>query len=85
MFGLSDPLGLFVQSEAELDGDLPIIHLAIFDVTAGLDDLEPMQIVQRLRRLRDRALDSIFDADFRGARQLDLFIDVFAHTNLRRP
>jgi hypothetical protein len=73
---------LFVQSKAELYRYLPIIHFAIFNVSTALDDLELTQIVQRLRRFGNRALDSILDAGFGSACQFNLFVEMPIHRNL---
>jgi hypothetical protein len=73
---------LFIQSKTELYRYLPIIHFAIFNVSTALDDLELTQIVQRLRRFGNRALDSILDAGFGSACQFNLFVEMPIHRNL---
>jgi hypothetical protein len=59
---------LVVEPKAELDGDLPVVDLIILDVSAGLDDLKPMNIVQRLSGLGNCILDGILNTGFRRPR-----------------
>ena len=68
-----------VKPEAKLYDYLPVIDLIVLNVTSGLDDLKPVDIVQRLARLSYCVLYRILDAGFRGAGQLNLFVDVIAH------
>jgi hypothetical protein len=68
-----------VKPEAKLYSHLPVIDFIIFNVASGLDYLKPVDVVQRLAGLCHCVLYRIFDAGLRGAGQLDLFVDVFAH------
>jgi hypothetical protein len=68
-----------VKPEAKLDGHLPVIDLIVLNVASGLNNLKPVDVMQRLAGLRNCVLYRIFDAGFRGAGQLDLFVDVLAH------
>jgi hypothetical protein len=68
-----------VEPEAQLYNHLPVINLIVFNVASGLDDLKPVDVVQCLAGLGDCVLYRIFDANFRSAGQLDLFVDVLAH------
>ena len=72
-----------VKPETKLYNHLPVIDLIVLDVASGLDDLKPVNVVQRLTGLCYRILYRIFDAVFRRAGQLDLFVDVFAHFSPR--
>ena len=53
------------QSEAHLQGHLEMGDLAVLDVTTGLDDLEPLEVADRLVRPGDGALDGVVDAGLR--------------------
>ncbi len=68
-----------VKPEAKLYDYLPVIDLIVLNVASGLDDLKPVNVVQRLAGLCYCILYCIFDAGFRRTGQLDLFVDVFAH------
>jgi hypothetical protein len=72
-----------VKPETKLYDHLPVIDLIVLNVASGLDDLKPVNVVQRLTGLCYCILYRIFDADFRRAGQLDLFVDVFAHFSPR--
>ena len=72
-----------IKPEAKLYDYLPVINFIVFDVASGLNDLKPVDIVQRLAGLRNCVLYRIFDAGFRGAGQLNLFVDVIAHISPR--
>jgi hypothetical protein len=53
------------QSKAGFEHDLIVPDLAILDVAASLDDLEPVQISQRLTGPLDRGLNGVLNAGFR--------------------
>jgi hypothetical protein len=72
-----------VKPEAKLYDYLPVIDLIVLNVASGLDDLKPVNVVQRLAGLCYCILYRIFDADFRRAGQFDLFVDVLAHFSPR--
>jgi len=81
--------GLFAfEGEAGLDHHLVMAHLAVLDVPAGLDDLEPAQIPQGLVRPLDCGLNRILDALLRRADEFDDLVDMVIHGALhlrRRP
>jgi hypothetical protein len=52
------------QSKAGFEHNLIVSDLAILDVAAGLDDLEPVQVSQCLTGPRDRGLNGILNAGF---------------------
>jgi hypothetical protein len=56
---------IVVQSKAGFERNLIVPDLAVLDVAAGLDDLEPVQISQRLTGPLDRGLDGVLNAGFR--------------------
>ena len=74
---------LVVKPEAKLYNHLPVIDLIVLNVAPGLDDLKPMDVVQRLGGLCYCILYRVFDAGLRSAGQLDLFVDVLAHISPR--
>jgi hypothetical protein len=51
-----------VQPEAQLDRHLPVIHIPFLKISAGINDLKPMQIVEGRRCLANRILNRVFDA-----------------------
>jgi hypothetical protein len=56
---------LVFQCKAGFEHDLIVPDLAILNVAAGLDDLEPVQISQRLTGPLDRGLNGVLNARFR--------------------
>jgi hypothetical protein len=70
---------LVIESKAEFYGHLPVIDFVILDITPSFDNLEPVNIVQRLSRFCDRVLHRVFDTGFRRAGQLNRFVDVLRH------
>jgi hypothetical protein len=71
-----------IEPEAKLYDYLPVVNFIVLDVTSGLDDLKPVDVVQCLTSLGNCVLYRIFDAGSRGASQLNLFVDVIAHIHL---
>ena len=67
------------NGEADLDRHLVMRDLAALDMTAGVGDFEPADIVDGRGRARDRGLDRILDAGRRGADELNDFVDVVGH------
>ena len=51
-------------------------HLAVFDVAARLQHLEPADLPERARGAADGILDRVFDAVLRGTGDLDDPVDV---------
>jgi hypothetical protein len=78
-----DGMHSVVEPEAKLYNHLPVIDLIIFNVASGFDDLKPVDVVQCLAGLGNCVLYRIFDASFRSAGQLDLFVDMLAHMSPR--
>src|SRR5918994_5536573 len=72
-------LGAALQREPDLERDLPVGDLHALDVPAGLGHLEPPQVADGLRGLRDRFSDGVFDADGGRADELDRLVDVLRH------
>src|SRR5689334_9936382 len=56
-----------LEGKADLDRHLPVRDLAGVHVTAGLDDLEPLDVADRLRCARERESDRIVAALRRGS------------------
>ena len=75
--------GLAIQSEADLHGDLPVRNLIILQVAAYFGDLKPLHISDRLAGSRDRVIDRVFYAIWRGSDQLDLLVDVVTHERIK--
>src|SRR4029077_1288698 len=65
--------------ETDLEGDLIMRNLAVLDMAAGLDDLEPAQVAQGLRRAGDGALDRVVDALVRRTDDLNDAVDMIVH------
>jgi hypothetical protein len=53
--------------------------LAVFNVPAGLHDLKPIHISDRLVGLCNRSADRIFDAGLRRANDFKYFVNVILH------
>ena len=53
--------------------------LAVLDMAAGLDDLEPAKVAQGLVGALERGLDRVLDAGGRGSDELYHLVDVFRH------
>ncbi len=72
-----------IQSEADLHCHLPIRNLVILEVATDLGDLKPPHISDRLVSSRDRVVDCVFDAVWRGTDQLNLFVDMVTHKRIK--
>src|SRR5216683_4330131 len=72
-------LVLVVQRETGLQRNLVVAHLALLDMAARLDDLEPSQMLYRLRGPCDGALNRILDAGLGGADEFDDLVDMVLH------
>ena len=70
---------LIVEPKPELNCNLPVIDLVVFDVAARFDDLKPMNVVQGLARLRDRVLHGFFHAVLGRTRQFYLLVNMIVH------
>src|SRR6185437_5739122 len=68
-----------LDGKADLEDDLVVADLALLDMAARLDHLEPPEVLQRLRGTRDGVLDRILDARLGGARKLDDSVDLVLH------
>src|SRR5439155_11919719 len=76
---LSNPDIGVVDREADLQHDLIMLDLAVFEVAARLQHLKPAQVAQGAAGTADRALDRILDAGLRRAADLDDPVDVVFH------
>jgi hypothetical protein len=70
---------LVFQSKAGFEHDLIVPDLAILDVAASLDDLEPVQISQRLTGPLDRGLNGVLNAGFRRTNKFYHLVDMIRH------
>ncbi len=75
--------GLFLggrfQLEADLEGDLPVVNLALFDAAAGFDDLKPAHVFDGLMGEIDGLVHGILDARGRSSGELNTFVDGIFH------
>src|SRR6185369_18013711 len=71
--------------EAQLQPDLPVGDAAVLDMAAGLGDLEPAQVAQRLARVGDGVADRRLYAVRRGSHQFDDLVGVGVHGPTLRP
>src|SRR5277367_2546943 len=78
---LCAPVGglLVFQSEPGFDRYLVVLDLAVLDMAADLDDLEPAEVSHRKGSLRDRAIDGLGDALLGTADELDDLVNMFRH------
>ncbi len=67
----SSPPSAIGNPEADLDGHLEVRGPAIFDVTTGFRDFEPLQELEAFAGLGQGVVDGVFYAGGRGADQLD--------------
>src|SRR3712207_1912808 len=67
------------QGETQLQRHLPVGYPALFNVTPGVDDLEPAKISHCFRRLPDGPLNRVLHAFGRGAYQLDRLVHMLRH------
>jgi hypothetical protein len=67
------------QSETNLECDLVMTNLAVYDVSSSLDDFEPIHISDSLIRVRNRRIDCFFDTRFRRTDDFKYFVDVIFH------
>jgi hypothetical protein len=72
-----------IQGEANLYGHLPVRDLIILQMAANFRDLKPLHISDRLGRSRDRVVDCVIYAVWRGSNQLDLLVDVVTHGRIK--
>ena len=68
-----------LEGEAGLHDHLVVADLAVVDVPADLDDLEPAEVPQRVVGAPHRGLDRALDAVARGADELDDLVDMLRH------
>jgi hypothetical protein len=67
---------VFFHGESDFQDYLVVLNGAIFDMAAGLYDLKPPHVPERLVRPSDGRPDRIVDALFRCPRDFDDFIHV---------
>src|SRR3982750_1578673 len=70
--------GVF-HREADLDAHLIVLDLAVLDVAARLQDLEPAQMPDSAVGTRNCRADGVFNAFVRRANQLKDFVDMLLH------
>ena len=71
------------DGEADFEDDLIVLHLAVFDMPAGLHHLAPAQVLQRFRGAGNGGLNRALDALLRRAAKLDNLLDVVVHVSSR--
>src|SRR3954449_12889204 len=67
-----------LEPEADLDRHLEVGDLAVGEVAADADDLEPLEAAQRLAGLRHGRADAVVDAGRRRPGDLDGLVHVIA-------
>ena len=72
------------EAETRLQRDLPMRDLAVGDLSARLDDFEPVEVAQRLAGGLDRVADRVVDARRRRADEFDHLVDMVGHAYLLR-
>ena len=70
---------LLIERETDFQRDLPMVYLAILDMSAGLAHFEPAHVTNRFFGARDGIFDRVLDSIRRGTDQLDFFVNVIAH------
>src|SRR5215208_7021630 len=70
--------GVF-HGEADFDGDLIVLHLAVLDMAARFENFEPSQMPNGFVGTRNRRADCVFNAFFRRADKFDDFVDMLFH------
>src|SRR5687767_14853208 len=68
-----------IQAEADLDGDLKFFDGSVLNAAAHLCDLEPVQVMQRLRSFGDRRLRRPCERFFGDSDYLDQFVTLLSH------
>src|SRR5512132_3825446 len=74
--------GWALDAEADLEDDLILADLAVFDVSPHFRHFEPGDVIEGLRRRGDGVVDRIGDAVRRRADELDLLVDAVRHDPL---
>jgi len=69
---------IVVEGEPDFDSDLVMRHLAVLDVAARFQHLEPADLPEGARGTADGILDRVFDAVLRGTGNLDDPVDMIA-------
>lgn len=72
----------FVEGEADADRDLPMRDLSVLDVSARLDDLEPLHSMKCLAGALQRGPDRVVARSLRRSCQLDVLVDVVRHSTV---
>ena len=68
-----------VHTEAHFQCHLEVAESLVFDVSADVGDLEPIEIVKRVRSSLDGATDSIIDPRFGRTDDLADGVSIFSH------
>jgi hypothetical protein len=67
------------HGEADFDGHLPVMHIALGDVAAGFDHLKPAEVLDGFVRTLNGVGNCVFDRSGRGAGEFDEFINGIFH------
>jgi len=68
-----------LQLGADFHRNLPVGDLTLLKMGAGIDNLQPSEVLFGGRRLGDGVLHRILDALGGGTDEFDLFVSVIAH------
>ena len=68
-----------IQREPHFDGDLPVFHCGLFDVTANLSHFEPAQAMKRFTGAFERVVNRLLNRLRGRAGELDDFVNVIVH------
>ena len=69
-----------IECEANLDGNLPVLHGGLIDIAPHLLHLKPAQAVQRFTRAFECVADRLLNRLRGRSGQLDDFVNVIVHS-----
>ena len=72
------------ESCPDLYGDLPVSHLTLLKMGAGLDNLKPAKVFLGERSFGNSILDGILNAEGGRTDEFDFLIGVIAHDSIIR-
>ncbi len=70
------------DAKPDLEGHLVVRHFAVLDVTTGVDNLEPFQVLDAFIGLGQCITDGVFYAARGRAYQFDFFVGVMIRQNV---